>query len=388
MTDPSTPAPDPASAPAVVAATGTTAVAPPRRRVPFWDNARFACIVLVVLGHAIQRLTYDSDVALALYLLVYAFHMPAFAIISGYFSKSDAPGRRQMARVITDILVPYLVFESLWTLTKWIVEGHANPNPTQPSWTLWFLLALGIFRLVLPYLALLRWPLALTLAISIGAGYLPNIDSTFSLSRTLGLLPFFTLGWWLREHDVVERLGLLRRRPWWVVPAGAAVLALAGFAAWFFLDGWREMNLREWLFYNSDYAALGGTRWWAGAVRLALIAVALLLSTAFFALLPRRTHRWTHLGQYTMYVYLLHSFVLYPFRESGVLRGLDPTWVWLPIVTAASVLIALGLATAPVRRVFRPLVEPRPAWLFAESALVAGDSRRDDPTGSRRPRGG
>ena len=28
-----------------------------------------------------------------------------------------------MARVITDILVPYVIFESLWTLTKWVVEG-------------------------------------------------------------------------------------------------------------------------------------------------------------------------------------------------------------------------------------------------------------------------
>ena len=134
-------------------------VARPRRRTPFWDNARFACIVLVVLGHAVQRLIYDSDIALSLYLVVYAFHMPAFAIISGYFSKSDAPTRTQMARVITDILVPYIVFEGLWTLTKWLVEGQANPNLTEPSWTLWFLLALGIFRVVLPYLALLRWPL-------------------------------------------------------------------------------------------------------------------------------------------------------------------------------------------------------------------------------------
>ena len=41
--------------------------------------------------------------------------------------------------------------------------------------------------------------------ISIGAGYLPNLGSTFSLARTLGLLPFFTLGWWLHEHKVVER---------------------------------------------------------------------------------------------------------------------------------------------------------------------------------------
>ena len=134
----------------------TGSVQKPRKRVPFWDNARYACIVLVVLGHAIQRLTYDSDIALAAYLALYAFHMPAFAIISGYFSKSGSPTRVQMARVITDILLPYVIFELLWTLTKWLVEGQADPNLTKPSWTLWFLLALGIFRLVLPYLALLR----------------------------------------------------------------------------------------------------------------------------------------------------------------------------------------------------------------------------------------
>jgi len=353
--------------------------------VPFWDNARFACIVLVVLGHAVQRLTYDSDTALGLYLLVYAFHMPAFAIISGYFSVSDSPTRRQMARVVTDILVPYVIFEALWTLTQWLVEGQANPNLTQPSWTLWFLLALGTFRLVLPYLALLKWPLLWTVVISIGAGYLPNVDSTFSLSRTLGLLPFFALGWWLNEHDIVTRFDLLRRA-WWSAASAITVFAVAGWAAWFFVDRWREMNLREWLFYDDHYSSLGGTEWWAGAARLALMAVALVLCAAFFALLPRGRHFWTHFGQYTMYVYLLHSFVLYPFRESGILRDLDPTWMWLPIVVAASVLIALGLATRPVRRIFRPLVEPRPGWLFADPRLARRDGRRSDPTGSRRPR--
>lgn len=357
----------------------------PRRRVPFWDNARFACIVLVVLGHATQRLTYDSDVALALYLLVYAFHMPAFAIISGYFSKAGAPGRRQMARVITDILLPYLIFETLWTITKFLVEGQANPNPTQPSWTLWFLLALGIFRLVLPYLALLRWPLLWTFVISIGVGYLPNIDSTLSLSRTLGLLFFFTLGWWLREHDVVDRLRLLRSRPWWLVVAASVVIAAAAAVAYIYVDVWRDVNLRTWLFYDEGYAALGGEQWWAGGIRIALIAVALVLSTAFFVLVPRRATWWTAFGQYTMYVYLLHSFVLYPFRESGVLRGLDPTWIWLPVVCVAAVLIALGLATRPVRRVFRPLVEPRWPWLFADRTLAAREGHRSDPTGSRRP---
>jgi hypothetical protein len=39
-----------------------------------------------------------------------------------------------------------------------------------------------------------------------------------------------------------------------------------------------------------------------------------------------------------------------------------------------------------VRRVFRPIVEPRPAWLFADRSLAAREGRRNDPTGSRRPR--
>jgi fucose 4-O-acetylase-like acetyltransferase len=354
--------------------------------VPFWDNARFACIVLVILGHAVQRMTYDSDAALSLYLVVYAFHMPAFAVISGYFSKSAPPGRRQMARIVTDILLPYLIFETVWTFTKWLVEGSANPNPTKPSWTLWFLLALGIFRLGLPYLALLRWPLLWTVVVSIGAGYLPNIDNTLSLSRTLGLLPFFTLGWWLREHDVVARWRLLDRRPWWAVAVAAVAFVTAGVVAWSFIDGWREMNLRTWLFYDDAYAELGGTQWWAGGVRLALMLIAVILMAAFFVLLPRRQRSWTHFGQYTMYVYLLHSFVLYPFRESGALRDLDPTWLWLPIVCVAALGIALALATRPVRRVFRPLVEPRPTWLFSDPDLAGGEGRRDDPTGSRRPR--
>jgi len=365
--------------------TVTGSLARPRRRVPFWDNARFACIVLVVLGHGIQRLIYDSDVSYAFYLWIYAFHMPAFAVISGYFSKAAAPTRRQMARVITDIIVPYIIFEALWTLTKWLVEGQANPNLTQPSWTLWFLLALGIFRLVLPYLALLRWPLLWALAISIGVGYLSNVDSTFSLSRTLGLLFFFTLGWWLRERDVVRRLQLIDHRPWWVRVVALAVLAAWAFVCWRWLALWQEIDLRHWFFYEDSYADLTGTQhWWAGAVRLGFMALAILLSAAFFTLLPRSAQWWTRFGQYTMYVYLLHSFVLYPFRESGILRGLEPTWLWLPIVTVVAIAVAFVLATKPVRTVFRPLIEPRPRWMFADAALASPADHRSDPTGSRR----
>ncbi len=353
---------------------------PATSRVPFWDNARFAAIVLVVLGHAIQRLTYDSDAAEALYLLVYAFHMPLFALVSGYFSSAAEPTRRRMARVFTDLIAPYVIFETLWTIVQFAVTGRTNLDPAQPSWTLWFLLALALFRVALPYLALLRAPVVWALAISIAAGYLPSIDSTFSVSRFLGLLPFFTLGWWLREHDVVARLGLLASRPVWMRVTAAGILAGAGVLAFVFVDTWQDLRLGTWFFFVDAYVDLDAPQWWAGAVRLAIIALALVLMAAFLVLIPRHETRWTHLGRSTMYVYLLHTFVLYPFRQSGVLRGLEPMWVWIPVVVVASVAIAVALSSRPVRRVFRPLVEPRMPWLFRDRALGAGR----EPAAARR----
>ena len=310
--------------------------------------------------------------------------MPAFAMISGYFSKATPPGSRQMKKVLTDILLPYFIMETIWTLVQFVVEGKQEFNPTQPSWTLWFLLALGIFRLILPYLALVRWPLLWALVFSIGVGYLANIDSTFSLSRAIGILPFFLLGWQVRQWKLVDRWRGAERVTWWV--RGAAVAVLAAWLAVVIVNvqAFRDFDLRYWFFYDDSYAALGEPVWWAGLLRLGLILLAVVLSAAMFALIPRRRTWLTPFGQATMYVYLLHSFVLYPIRETGVLTGEHSSALWLLSMVLAAIAISIVLASAPVRFIFRPLIEPKPRWLFKE--LDDERPSRRDPTGSKRER--
>jgi fucose 4-O-acetylase-like acetyltransferase len=361
------------------------ATAPRKRvRVPFWDNARFLCVLLVVIGHGIQRQTIDSNIALAVYLLVYAFHMPAFAIISGYFTKSGPPTKRAMKRVLTDILLPYFIMETIWTVVQWLVEGKTDVNPTRPSWTLWFLLALGIFRLVLPYLALLRWPLLWAIALSIGVGYLDNVDNTFSLSRTIGILPFFVLGWKLNEWKLVDRWRFADRAVWWVRGAAVATFVAWGGVIWTYIALWRQIDLRFWFFYDRPYDGLGSDQWFAGLLRLGFIILAVLLSFAFFTLIPRSANFLTSFGQSTMYVYLLHSFVLYPIRESSVLRGENSDWIALVSMILACTGIAIVLSSGWVRRVFRPLIEPAPSFLFVDEYDGPHKPHRRDPTGARR----
>jgi len=363
----------------------TAPVTKPRIRVPYWDNARFACIVLVVMGHAIQRQTSDSDNALILYLFIYAFHMPAFAVVSGYFSKATPPGMRQMRRIITDIVLPYVIMQTIWSLVQWVVEGKNVFNPTEPHWTLWFLLALAIFRMVLPYLALLRWPLLWAVVASVTVGYFANVDSTFSLSRAIGILPFFVLGWKLRHWGLMDRWRHFRAGPAWGVRVGA----LAVFGVWLAvvivnIHDFRAFDLRFWFFYDDSYKALGEPTWWAGLLRLGLIALAVLLCAAFLVLVPRRRTFFTTFGQATMYVYLLHSFVLYPIRESGILRDDHSSAVWLLTMVFASLAISIALSSPWVRKVFRPVIEPKPNWLFAKADDRAPAASRTDPTGARR----
>ena len=352
----------------------TPAAAAPTARVSFWDNARFIAITLVVMGHAIQRLTADNDTAMAIYLVIYSFHMPLFAIASGWFSTSDPPDSVALQRLISGIVIPYLIFDTIWTIVRWLVQGSASLNPTTASWTLWFLLALAIFRLVLPYLARLREPVlwVVVLIAGIGVAYWPNVDNTFSLARALGLLPFFVLGWRAREWGLGELwLGghrwsaRLNGAPRTVLRVAAAALIVTWTAVIVVgIEHWREVDLRLWLFYTEHYDALDAPQWWAGVIRLGLLVLTTALCAAVLVLTPRRRTAFTSLGAATLYVYLLHTFALYPIRESGLLGGENSGWPWLVGMIVLALVITVVLSTPFVRRLARPLVEPRVEWLF------------------------
>jgi hypothetical protein len=90
--------PAPAAAP--------TAPAPAGARDPYFDNAKYLAILLVAIGHAWTPLLSDSRAATALYMFVYAFHMPAFIMIAGYFSRSFTGRPDQLKRLITGIGAP------------------------------------------------------------------------------------------------------------------------------------------------------------------------------------------------------------------------------------------------------------------------------------------
>ncbi|GGV63675.1 membrane protein [Streptomyces longisporoflavus] len=332
-------------------------------RDPFFDNAKFLLIVLVALGHSWEQIVNGTHTLQAVHTLVYAFHMPAFILLCGYFSQRFTGRPDQVRRLIEGVLIPYLLFETAYSATNSAVRGEPfTLTPTEPTYLCWFLVALFLWRLSTPLWRAIRHPVPIAVLISLAAG-LTTMGYDLALPRVLMFLPWFVLGLNLRP----EHFALLRRRA--ARRCGVAALACAGIAAYLLIPAPDE----HWLSMDAGYTDLDVTWPQYLAVRICLFALSAVLVAAFFACVPRRRTAFTALGAATMYPYLLHGLLI----RAGEAAGLYPAVKDLG--AAGQILLTLGviaavflLSTPPVRKLLRPLVEPR----LPRTAVPVGERSR------------
>ncbi|MFE9764312.1 acyltransferase family protein [Streptomyces sp. NPDC005808] len=366
-----------AKATADAADPGASSAKPAKQRDAFFDNAKYLAIVLVAVGHAWEPVKGQSRGLETLYTIVYAFHMPAFILISGYFSRSFDMRADRLKRLVTGIAVPYILFEVAYSLfARW-----ANHDPGQaislldPLYLTWFLAALFIWRLTTPLWKLVRWPLPLAVVIAMLASVSPEIGDDLDLQRVLQFLPFFVLGLYMKP----EHFQLVRRRE-------VRILSVPVLAAALVVGYWAVPRMNTGWFYHRDSAQQLGTPWWAGPVMtLALLGCSLLLTACFFSWVPRRKLWFTALGAGTLYGYLLHGFLV----KGGDYWGwFDHGWLHKPLGQAlVTLLAAVGvtlLCTPPVQRVFRFAMEPSMEWAFKRDATELARERAGAGAGAGR----
>ena len=104
--------------------------------------------------------------------------MPAFVLVTGYLSRSFTFTRRNLHKLVTTVVVPYLVFETLLALFRTVV-GHENLGVLylSPHWPMWYLSALFLWRLATPLLTRLRPARRMAVAVAVSlVGGLNTVD--------------------------------------------------------------------------------------------------------------------------------------------------------------------------------------------------------------------
>ncbi|SMO83353.1 acyltransferase family protein [Melghirimyces algeriensis] len=325
----------------------------------YFDNAKFILAMLVVLGHAYRPLIDENEIIKAIYLSIYTFHMPLFILISGYFAKNYSK-EGQNKKLINSVLIPYIIFEILYSLyDHWVYQTDSVTfTILEPYWIMWFLFSLFLWRLILPYIVHLRYSLVIAVLLSVGIGYIDEADGFLSLSRTIAFFPFFLLGFYLKRHHI-ERLFTSRKR----------IIGYTGLLLFFLMMYGLEfhssidLDLRRWLYFEFPYEDIGHPEWYAGGIRIALILLALVASFFLLSIIPQRKTFFSKMGSRSIYVYLIHGFFI-KFYDAMDLDDKFSGLAFYLLVTVFAILLTVLLSSQWIQRMFQPMIQPNIQWIY------------------------
>lgn len=356
-----------------------------KKRIYKYDNVKALLIFLVVIGHMTTDYVSDSHMVRWITLWIYSFHMPAFIFISGlvhkhYITKERAAlGVKGETRLRWDKVAGF--FLCAWGL-KIFLQFTRTLMGQNPLWHWieepgipWYLFVMAEYELLFyvmkyidggsrtsdivspdggapaikntrPFVVILG-----AFALSAVIGYFPQVGDAFCLSRMINFLPIYMLGYYLdmkkflpflngegyggafavtdvsTDAESAGETGKNKRNPKrtaivvfsWVTIAVTMFICYAG--------KWGMYSWRKWFTGRRSYEFLQDffpyavkDGWW---IRLAVWAVALLITFAIIALIPDRDLGFiTTIGARTLSVYFWHRPLCYLFRTWKVLPRL------------------------------------------------------------------
>ncbi|MCD7946963.1 MAG: acyltransferase family protein [Oscillospiraceae bacterium] len=305
------------------------------------DNLKCLLMFCVVFGHLLE-LFMGPGVA-TLYRVIYSFHMPAFAFCSG-FTAAERP-----TDVVTKLLYPYLIFQTLYQIFAHAVLGSQGAwTYATPYWLMWYLMALMLWHLALPLLrservAVRAAVLCAAALVSILIGWVVPVGYGLSLSRAVVYFPFFIAGHFLRRRRGIA--------PQWkrrALPMGLLALCLTVFVLFAL---WQEGVWHNSWFYGSISYGTQGYTW---DFRLLTQVVACVWIAFLLFILPNRNIPViSYIGAHTMPVYLLHGFLIKLLGKLGMFDVLRWKLLWAVLIAAG---LLLALSAKPVCRLLRPLL--------------------------------
>ncbi|MGM9737339.1 MAG: acyltransferase family protein [Candidatus Cryptobacteroides sp.] len=294
------------------------------------DSVKFALIVLVVIGHSIEPSRYINDVSSLLYSIIYLFHMPLFAFLSGYFTKEN--NLEKINKGSLKLLETYLVLVVFYVLFL----GQGKSSIIFPPGSSWYLFSLILWRYFIYFAknyagisVLVAVAVSILLSILFFLLPLGKIETVFAISKTIQFFPFFIIGNYLRKWDISSLCRGYEKQ--FIVLSIIVILTLCWLIPYsraIHLTSFRRSNL----FSIQQETSLGLIV--LCLLKLFVESATIILSGAAICCFSRLKDTIGRLGRYSIVIYVVQAFCV-----TFVWTAL-PDILWIEMLFAAVVILA------------------------------------------------
>lgn len=332
------------------------------------DNVRGALIILVVIGHFLFPLHMsETRLILGIIYTIYAFHMPCFVMLSGYYAKGVyREGRFRWGKVV-QMLWLYIVYETVVYFTEGLAEGSfaAYPHFLEESGAPWYLLALSAWYMTIPLFQRFRGRrisfyicAAMFVAVSF-LKYIIHVGYFLCMDHILTLMPFFYAGYFCSQVQLDRYILSRFKRPVDLAAVFFAFIILVGIKDLFF-----KFNL---VVFASDYRTYAtDCMQWKWLINMIWYCVAMCMSLCLIGnMLNRRMLILSNLGRNTLSIYFVHRPLRDLLQAAGFYNMIDPfnrmhVFILILFSILLTILLGNGLISGlfnRLRQVFDGLLE-------------------------------
>ncbi|HHV38870.1 MAG TPA: acyltransferase family protein [Tepidimicrobium sp.] len=323
-----------------------------QRRDDYFDNAKFLLILLVVFGHLLQPFTKYSRWVYDLYLLIYSFHMPTFIFISGYFADSFIRKDKPIRDSFYKLIVPYIIFQWGYSFYYWLIgiNDSFSFGLLVPNWSLWFLVSSFFWRISLYFFSEVKPMTGICISIlgSLLIGYVPFIGRELTLQRTFVFLPFFIIGYHIKE----DRIHLFRKSKWkrWFSAALPIIFLIIHCIP----------DINGYIFFGSKpYEDFLDIAEFGAVIRLFSLTLGIVGIVGFLSIVPVEKQFFTRWGQNTLVVYLFHGFFVRGLRALQFSEYISSSYSHIIVLFAlliGSFILTIFLASEPIVKFYEEII--------------------------------
>ncbi|MCX0361572.1 acyltransferase family protein [Clostridium perfringens] len=331
------------------------------------DNSKGLLIFLVVLGHSLEFIRKDYEVARLLYVFIYEFHMPVFVFISGYLSKNVEKGRRNAVR---NFLTPFLLFNIIWNLITLVgplfLRGEFTELPSEqafsfftPGWALWYIFAMFLWKILLPDLLNFKNIFILSIIAGIFVKLSGEFGSYMALSRTITFAPFFLAGYYSSEEKLKRfrkftRFNILNKVP------SILILIIGVLIALIFVN---YSNIADEFFWaDRSYSNFNIEIFTGILLYIAVYIIGFAFVYVFINLMPENQTFLSKIGKNTLSVYFLHTYFIGSIL--GLTSLMSSNLGKLLALIVGSLIVTFILSRDGVARIFNKFLDKFNRLLF------------------------